>query len=270
LKEAARKLNAGGSMTRNAIAWSLSVVVAIAACSRPATKDEALGAYAMNKGKAHDTLIVYPNGAYARRYKAPGAAIVVDSGHWTWDSNKTEHVLTFENFIPRWNDELYPPTRATPAIWRTRPERRLGGAIKIPVEGDLGWAYVRVSPSFKPTSYRGSPVQDVAEAKKLDCNRPLGRTGIPVRGIVTASDSSRFWVAEVVSGGMPARQFVYTSPRCLPVESSSGRRFPLSSLMRGQAVVVWMRELTIPTQPIQAVAEGVQLYEVAPPPIELK
>jgi hypothetical protein len=252
-------------MKRKAIACSLSLLVALAACSRPATKDEALGAYAMNKGKARDTLIVYPNGAYARRYAAPGAVMVVDSGRWIWNSIKTEQVLTFENFIPRWNDELYPPTRATPVNWPTRPERRLGGTIKIPVEGDLGWAYVRVSPPLGGTAYLRFPVKNVADARRVECNRPLVRTGVPVRGIVTASDSSRFWVAEVMSGGMPARQFVYTMPRCLPIESSSGRRLPLSSLVRGQAVVVWMREITVPTQPIQAVAEGVQLYEAAPP-----
>ena len=154
-----------------AITRWLALTVVIAACSRPATKDEALGVDAMNNGKGHDTLIVYPNGVYARRYAVPGAPIVVDSGRWSWDSIKSERVLTFENFIPRWNDELYPPTRAAPVNWRTRPERRLGGTIRIPVEGDLGWAYVRVSHSFKGTSYRGSHVQDVAEAKKMDCNR---------------------------------------------------------------------------------------------------
>jgi hypothetical protein len=124
------------------------------------------------------------------------------------------------------------------------------------------------SPSFKGRSYPESPTPNAAEAKKLDCNRPLTRTGIPVRGIVTASDSSHFWVAEVMSAGMPARQFVYTSLRCMPIESSSGRRLPISSLKRGQAVVVWMQELTIPTRPIQAIANEVQLYEAAPPPLQ--
>jgi len=50
------------------IRW-LALIVVIAACSRPATRDEALGVYAMNKGKAHDTLIVYRNGVYARRFE---------------------------------------------------------------------------------------------------------------------------------------------------------------------------------------------------------
>ena len=91
-------------MTRKVIKGALSMIVAFAACSRPATKDEALGAYAMNKGKAHDTLIVYPNGAYARRHKAPGAEIVVDSGRWTWDTTKNgtvSHIRELHSEVER-------------------------------------------------------------------------------------------------------------------------------------------------------------------------
>jgi len=131
-------------MTRKATKRLLAVIGLFAACSRPATKDEAVGAYAMNEGRAHDTLIIYPNGAYARRYAARGAPVVVDSGRWTWDTTRTEQFLTFEKFIPRWNDELYPPTRATPGFWPARPERRFDGTVRIPVVRDLGWAYVRV------------------------------------------------------------------------------------------------------------------------------
>jgi len=131
-------------MTRKAIARTLSLIVVMAACSRPATKDETIGAYAMNKGKAHDTLIVYPNGTYARRYRASGASLVVDSASWTWDTTKTGTPLTLEKFVPRWNDELYPPTRATPGSWAVSPQRRFNATVRIPADGDLGWAYVRI------------------------------------------------------------------------------------------------------------------------------
>jgi len=96
-------------MIMKVITHALSLIVVIGACSRPATQDEAMGAYAMNKGKARDTLIVYPNGTYARRYAASGAATVVDSGRWTWDTVKTEHFFTLEKFIPRWNDDTQVP-----------------------------------------------------------------------------------------------------------------------------------------------------------------
>jgi hypothetical protein len=126
------------------ITWTLLLLVVIAGCSRPATPREAVGAYAMNKGKARDTLVIYANGTYSRRYAVFGAPIVVDSGRWTWDPIKTEHVLTLEKFVPRWNDELYPPTQATPGFWPAEPERKFDGTVIIPVETHLGWAYVRV------------------------------------------------------------------------------------------------------------------------------
>jgi len=123
---------------------SLIVIIVLAACSRPATKEEAVGVYAMNKGKAHDSLTVYPNGEYSRRYTAPGAASVVDSGRWTWDTINGKQFLTLEKFTPRWDYELFPPTRGAPGFWPARPERRVGGSVRIPVERDIGWAYVQV------------------------------------------------------------------------------------------------------------------------------
>jgi len=123
---------------------SLIVMIVLAACSRPATKEEAVGVYVMNKGKAHDSLTVYPNGAYSRRYAAPGAASVVDSGRWTWDTINGEQFLTLEKFTPRWDYELFPPARGDPGFWPARPERRAGGSVRIPVERDIGWFYIQV------------------------------------------------------------------------------------------------------------------------------
>ena len=125
---------------------TVALILTVAACSRPATSDSVTGTYVMNHGKAHDTLIVYPSGEYARRYAAPGAAIVVDSGRWTWDTINGEQFLTFEKFVPRWMSELYPNVPSTPGFWPARPERRSGGAVEIPVERDIGWAYVRLQP----------------------------------------------------------------------------------------------------------------------------
>ena len=56
------------AMMRKPLTHFLALILVVAACSRPAMKDEAVGAYAMNKGKAHDTLIVYSSGAYVRGY----------------------------------------------------------------------------------------------------------------------------------------------------------------------------------------------------------
>jgi hypothetical protein len=131
-------------MIRNTYMLFLALIGVVTACSRPATKEEVVGLYTMNKGKASDTLRVYPNGAYARRYAAPGVASVVDSGRWTWDTVNGAQFLTLEKFIPRWDDELFPPTRAAPGFWPARPERTIRGSVTIPVERDLGWAYVQV------------------------------------------------------------------------------------------------------------------------------
>jgi hypothetical protein len=118
--------------------------ILLVACSRTATKDEAIGAYAMNKGKAHDTLVVYSNGSYVLRYTAPGTVAVVDTGRWTWDTTNNEQFLTFEKFIPRWRAEFAGPARLRPGFWLARPERSFFGTITIPVVRDVGWAYVHL------------------------------------------------------------------------------------------------------------------------------
>ena len=105
------------------------------------------------------------------------------------------------------------------------------------------------------------PFQMPANPQPPPCPPPLTRVGAQVRGIVTAIDSSRIWLTEVPQEGMPARHFVYSSHRCLPIETEDGAPVPRSSLSVGQAVVVWMHGVLIPTQPIQAVATGILVYK---------
>lgn len=110
------------------------------------------------------------------------------------------------------------------------------------------------------------PTQTATDARQALCNRPLDRRGIPVRGVITAGDSAHFWVTEARSDGMPRRQFAFTSNVCLPVESSTGQRLSGSALVPGRAVAVWVGNLSVPTQPVQATAIGVQVYEPSTTP----
>ncbi len=100
--------------------------------------------------------------------------------------------------------------------------------------------------------------------QRAECARLFSRSGIPVRGTVTAADSLSFSLSEITAAGIPSRRFVFSFYGCLPIESPTGDRLTLSSLLPGRAVLVWMELTMRPTQPIQAVAEGVQLQEASP------
>ncbi len=97
--------------------------------------------------------------------------------------------------------------------------------------------------------------------QKSVCARPFTRSGIPIRGLVTAADSSSFSLTEITQAGTPSRGFVFAFYGCLPIESAAGDSLPLSSLVPGRSVLVWPGPAMRPTQPIQAVAEGVQIQK---------
>ena len=130
--------------TLKALSLTITFTSVLLACSRPAARDEVVGTYAMNAGKAHDTLVIYSNGVYVRRYTSPGALTVTDSGRWTWDKVGEEERLSFEKFIPRWHDEPSRRVPKVPGFWSAKPERNWRGEITVLVERDLGWAYVRL------------------------------------------------------------------------------------------------------------------------------
>ena len=97
--------------------------------------------------------------------------------------------------------------------------------------------------------------------QKSVCARPFIKSGIPIRGLVTAADSSSFSLTETTPAATPNRRFVFAFYGCLPIESAAGDSLPLSSLVPGRSVLVWPGPAMRPTQPIQAIAEGVQIQK---------
>jgi hypothetical protein len=97
--------------------------------------------------------------------------------------------------------------------------------------------------------------------EKSTCTRPFYKSGIPIRGLVTATDSSSFSLTETSPVGTAGRQFIFAFYGCLPIESVAGDSLPLSSLVPGRSVFVWPGPAMRPTQPIQATAEGVQIQK---------
>jgi hypothetical protein len=117
-------------------------------CGRPARPAEVPGTYVMDGGRAADTLVVRPGGTYLRRYAAPGRAPVTDSGTWSVVTGAGAGDLAFQGFVPSWRAETFPgpsePGGGRGHLWFVAPKRGAGGGVRLPVNDDLGWAYVRV------------------------------------------------------------------------------------------------------------------------------
>ena len=101
----------------------------------------------MNDGRAADTLVVRTGGTYVRRYVAPGQPLVIDSGTWSLDTLSGEQMLGFHKFPTRWEAETpFASDRDTvPVLWLVRAKRDIRGGVRLVVDDDLDWAYVRSS-----------------------------------------------------------------------------------------------------------------------------
>ena len=106
-----------------------------------------MGVYVMNRGGAADTLLVREGGTYVRRYAAPGRPVIAYSGRWTVDTVGSRRVVRFAAFAPRWRAESAAVERQLVGWWPVRPERTARGTVRLPVDEEQGWAYVRVAPA---------------------------------------------------------------------------------------------------------------------------
>jgi hypothetical protein len=113
----------------------------------------------------------------------------------------------------------------------------------------------------RPLAHDVSLNRDTVDRQKSVCPRPFIKSGVPIRGLVTAADSSSFSLTEISPRGRSSRQFIFAFYGCLPIESTSGDSLPLSSLVPGRVVLVWPGPAMRPTQPVQASAEGVQIQK---------
>lgn len=115
----------------------------------PIDHREIPGTYVMNLGRAADTLIVIKGGTYRRIYASPNQPVMIDSGKWVITMYHGDEVVAFSDFRQRWRSETEGTgsarhrTPITADDWRARPERSLWGRLRLPVEPELQWMYVR-------------------------------------------------------------------------------------------------------------------------------
>jgi hypothetical protein len=100
----------------------------------------------MDRGRAADTLVVREDGTYRHRYVTSSATAVTDSGRWSINTLDGDRLITFAQFTPRWRTESSPSEARPTGWWPVQAERTLGGTVRLPVDDDFGWAYVRIAP----------------------------------------------------------------------------------------------------------------------------
>ena len=123
--------------------WLLTGLLALAGCSRPATRNEVTGTYVMRTEDAEEKIVVNANGTYVHSYPSRTKAMVVDTGTWTWEPAGAEKTMTFNDFNwPRYGAYGEGTRRG---FWPTTPEHSFGGRVSIVVNRDLGLKYVKLA-----------------------------------------------------------------------------------------------------------------------------
>jgi hypothetical protein len=120
----------------------------LSACSNaPVSKKEVVGSYSINKGSPKDEIEVFANGRYTHTYAPRGGAAVVDSGTWSLREYNGMR-LFFENFRSWSRKSRYPNAvnggEPPPALWPALVERSFSGELRLIVDSDQDWMYIKV------------------------------------------------------------------------------------------------------------------------------
>lgn len=118
------------------------------------------GHFELNQGRARDVIDIYPNGTFIHTFALPSQALQADSGVWSvldLDGARVQFE-EFRSFSSAERDGLEPGSGSpTPGVFAALVMETRGGTIKLVVDQDLGWEYVRLGP---PAVASPSPPQD--------------------------------------------------------------------------------------------------------------
>lgn len=113
-------------------------ILALACSSAPISVEDVIGSYELNKGSARDEVEVLTNGRYIHTY-------ALDSGTWSLREHDGTRLL-FEGFRSWSRGARYPhqsTERPPAALWPALVERSVLGEVRLIVDIDQDWAYVR-------------------------------------------------------------------------------------------------------------------------------
>lgn len=128
--------------------------VIVACSSRPEIRDSSLtraqlaGHYEMNRGRASDMIDLFEDGRYVHSFQADSMPELIDEGKWTVEYIGGERVL-LEGFRAWSRAERAGGAPGSlprsPGTWAGLVDWRADGTVRLHVDLDLQWAYVRKS-----------------------------------------------------------------------------------------------------------------------------
>jgi hypothetical protein len=119
----------------------LSVFLAFAGCSRNITQDEVIGIYIANHHKGLDEIELQRTGLYTYTCKLNDGKALKNSGSWSLHYENEEARITFNNFV-----FCLSQYGSKPAYWDVPVEKSWTGKLRLPLDRDLNYYFVRQKP----------------------------------------------------------------------------------------------------------------------------
>jgi hypothetical protein len=119
------------------------VGLSLAGCgSSPHVKD-VVGTYKLNRGEESDIIEVRNDSTYVHTLRPRGGEVATESGKWTLEEHGGEQRVIFTHFLMRAPKEGLAGTAQVRGIWPATIGRNIRGRIRLTVNDDFGWYYVR-------------------------------------------------------------------------------------------------------------------------------
>lgn len=131
--------------SRTALLCGLALFVA--ACDRTPRMGDVVGTYRLNRGDATDVIEIRDDSTYLHSVQSSRGDTIADSGKWTLEDTRGTWRVIFMDFLMRAPKEGQAGTLQVRGIWPATLGHDLRGRMRLTVNDDLGWYYVREDPS---------------------------------------------------------------------------------------------------------------------------
>jgi hypothetical protein len=129
------------SRRSGSLCWLFACIVLQCMCSQSIDRDQVVGRYSGNHGKGIDQIELRPDGSYLYACRLSDGKEFSNSDRWTLDYANQEARITLDHFT-----SCLQQHGATPGYWDMPVEKSWSGTLRLALNPDLGYYYVRQKP----------------------------------------------------------------------------------------------------------------------------
>ena len=134
-------------MVRRALPLVGIAAMLLVGCKQRLAHDDLVGTYRLNRPGAEDVLVLNGGGRYVHRFTPADGSTSADSSTWTLEEHDGEQRIVFSDFLMRAPKEDDTTRTQVRGFWAALVSPARSGDVRLLVNDDLGWYYVREAAS---------------------------------------------------------------------------------------------------------------------------